>query len=378
MKKIFFTIAFLLMFSFINVNSSHAFILFKVDIMGGEVGTLVTKIFKEVQNKLEKVKDEVITNQLGVGYTEFDKWKKMAENWEDITEDNLVKYFLKSADLMGAREAGGDNINQEIARINDIIKDLNSYIATAKSDINSNLEAQTSSLTSSIAALEANNDILRQMSEEDPASKEANDAYIANNNKQKEELQTRLDKLNAAAQAELEGAINIYQDRIDAMDKRLKDLYKQLAEFMAQDKTIVDAGEVLETTQNKFFILPEDEETPELMEKIRINRLIERRESAIRAYENAAKSRIELTDENFQAEDAAWNSAGFDTTAATIGADTAVKFKRIAAYRKYAHLLIAEIKMLTAKELSLLNYYKIDELKDDITKFNLDDYVFGG
>lgn len=376
MKKILSVFMFLLMFSFVNVSPSHAFIIFKVDIMGGEVGTMLTKIFKEVQNKLEKVKDEMITKQLGVGYDEFDAWKRQAENWKDIDKDNLVKFFLQSANLVGARNEEVANINKEITRINDIVSDLKTQIEATKSDVYSNLESQKSYYENTIAALEANSEVLKQMAAEDPQNAAEHLAYIASNEKQKKEMQEQIDKLVKGAESQIEGTINAYNERIEAMGKRLEDLYKQLAKFMAKDKTIVDADEALESTQNKFFILPEDKETPELMEKIRINRLIERRESAIRAYENASKTKIELTDENFQAEDAAWNSAGFDTTASTIGADTAVKFKRIAAYRKYAHLLVAEIKMRTANELALLNYYKIDELKDDITKFNLDDYVF--
>lgn len=376
MKKILFILTFLLMFSFVNVNSSHAFIIFKPDIMGGEVGTMITKIFKEVQNRNEQLKDENIAKRLGVGYDEFDKWKRQAENWKDLDKDNLVKFFLQSANLLGARNEEVVNINKEITRITEIISDLKTQIELTKSDVYSNLESQKSYYESTIDALESNNEILKQLAAEDPENAAEHLAYIASNDKQKQEMKDQIDKLTKGAEAQIEGATNIYNDRIKAMGSRLEDLYKQLAGFMKKDKTIVDAEEALESTQNKFFILPEDKETPELMEKVRMNRLIERRESAIRAYENASRAKIELTDENFQAEDAAWNSAGFDTTASTIGADTAVKFKRIAAYRKYAHLLIAEIKMRTANELALLNYYKIDEMKDDITKFNLDDYVF--
>lgn len=376
MKKILFTFTFLLMFSFVKVNASHAFLIFKPDIMGGEVGTMITKIFKEVQNQTEQLKDEMISKQLGVGYSEFDTWKKTAENWKDLSKENLVKFFLQSANLVGARNEEVINTNQEISRILDIISDLKTQIAATEADVNSALDSQKSYYESTIASLEANNDILRQLAEEDPESAAEHLAHIAYNESQKKELQGQIDNLVKNAQTQIEGTVNTYKDRMEAMEKRLTELYKRLANLMKQDKTIVDAQEALESTQNKFFILPEDKETPELMEKIRMNRLIERRESAIRAYENASRTKIELADENFQAEDAAWNSAGFDTTAATIGADTAVKFKRIAAYRKYAHLLIAEIKMLTASELALINYYKMDEKHQDVTKFSLDDYVF--
>lgn len=128
--------------------------------------------------------------------------------------------------------------------------------------------------------------------------------------------------------------------------------------------------------RDTYFIKDNEKETPAKTEAVRVNRLLERRKSIVQVYQDAIDLRHDIRNVDEDLEDQAYATTIYDTTGGAVGGDAEVRIRRMEALRRYARLLVADLKMKTANEVSLLTFTKLKKPQKTITEFNLDDYIF--
>ena len=137
-----------------------------------------------------------------------------------------------------------------------------------------------------------------------------------------------------------------------------------------------DPEKALLYMRDTYFIKDNEKETPAKTEAVRVNRLLERRKSIVQVYQDAIELRHDIRNVDEDLEDQAYATTIYDTTGGAVGGDAEVRIRRMEALRRYARLLVADLKMKTANEVSLLTFTKLKKPQKTITEFNLDDYIF--
>ena len=183
----------------------------------------------------------------------------------------------------------------------------------------------------------------------------------------------------------------------DRMSRRIADLHNQIralrelreqlkAQLVAQTTKFLIKGLTgvdLDNPSNALYqamglnYLDKDKpESAEVIDEIRRNRYIERRDAILSSYSDAVMLKLRIGNDMDIIEHFANNTDSMDTVSGVIGADTDIKIKTIEALMQYAELLVADLRLETATELANLNTYKVKNPDKDITNFNLDDYIY--
>ena len=80
--------------------------------------------------------------------------------------------------------------------------------------------------------------------------------------------------------------------------------------------------------------------------------------------------------DNGKTEEIADKVPAMDGSSAAVALDTQIKVENMKAILVYTKLLLADLKMRTAMDLSKLNVYQLRNPNKDVTQFNLDDYKY--
>ncbi len=382
MKKLILQIIFVFSLVLSSTSTASAWILAKLSNMAEDVTTTVTKAGKQAQNILDKAGNLTIVQKIGKGFTEARSWiesnvgnlksfadevqsdveayKKMYEEGKGIY-DKHVGAYSKIADDLKAIGKQYDSIKMKIKEVE------TSFMAE--------VEAQKSTISGQIESCNQNMTNLQKLIQEKSTDKDAYKAEYEQWKYKCKELSRQLSNLDETAKAELDKMLNSYKTELSNLDTQIAKLQDDM-KFLTGLSTEPSSEDALTSTSRLYFLQYDEELNPQRQDTIRYNRLLERRNSIISAYEEALKQLPDINEKNNSAEDIGYNASTFDTTAGAWGAAAQLQIENLKALSAYTHLLIQDLKRQTAIELSNLTFYKLQKEQTNITEFNMDDYVY--
>lgn len=356
-------------------SRAQAVIIFKPDVMMSDVTRAIGKVQEYVQDVMDKVKNLTLIQQIGEGYKETRDFIKKAQSLV-LAYKSAYEYVKRN--LVDNKLAKIKQINDDIAAVKSNFESLNYNIASVTNDITSQINAE-----SAVIEGELNTFIYNRSMYESAIAQTTNAEEIAEYkkqieqiNKQEAEYKSSLMSLQHEKDALIKSALKPLQRKRKDIERDLEKLYMDLA-ILLEIGDDVNAEKAMQRNVDLYFIEPGENVTPSLMEEIRINRYLERRASIMNAYQISVNVIPDMYIYIEDGEDMGYNASTFDTIGGAAGAMAEMKIKNLRALKCYADLLVADLKMKTAIAISGLTFYKLEQPREDITTFNLDDYIYG-
>lgn len=382
MRKTIYTLILGLLISLSMTSPASAWLLMKLSNMAEDVTTTVTKLGKNAKNVLDKAGNLTVVKTIGKGFTEARDWIKdnvsKLKSFADEVKEDTEAYKKMYED---SKKAYNDSIGGYV-KISKDMKDLEaSYqsimlkIQEVETSFNAQVEAQKTTISGQIDACKENMENLKKMMDENSTEAEAyQKEYDAWNEKQKE-LVKQVDDLDVVAQQELDSMLGTYKSELSTVKSKLSQLKADLSKLAGMEEEQSDEDALLNTA-NLYFLQYDEDLNPERQDAIRYNRLTERRQSIIAAYEGALKQIPNIVTKDDEAEDLGYSGSTLDTTAGAWGVSAQLQIDNVKALSAYAHLLVLDLKRKTAIEMSNLTFYKLQKEQKNIAEFNMDDYVY--
>lgn len=363
-------------------SRAEALLIAKFDVMAGEVSTAVTKITKQVQNVADKVMNSAIVTKIGKGFEEAKKWKETAEQkakpFVDTYKDTQAAYDKVKTELIDSKLAQIKKLNDDISDIKERKNSLQEEIANVSNEIQSSADSEISVIDGKINTIDLNTEVIKKAIELDPRKekKAEFEAQLAQMESERESYVKQKEQIKANAEAQKKAATESLQSQVDGLNREIQTLLSDLGSLTESTDSTQDPEKALLYMRDTYFIKDNEKETPAKTEAVRVNRLLERRKSIVQVYQDAIELRHDIRNVDEDLEDQAYATTIYDTTGGAVGGDAEVRIRRMEALRRYARLLVADLKMKTANEVSLLTFTKLKKPQKTITEFNLDDYIF--
>lgn len=363
-------------------SRAEALLIAKFDVMAGEVSTAVTKITKQVQNVADKVMNSAIVTKIGKGFEEAKKWKETAEQkakpFVDTYKDTQAAYDKVKTELIDSKLAQIKKLNDDISNIKERKNSLQEEIANVSNEIQSSADSEISVIDGKINTIDLNTEVIKKAIELDPRKekKAEFEAQLAQMESERESYVKQKEQIKANAEAQKKAATESLQSQVDGLNREIQTLLSDLGSLTESTDSTQDPEKALLYMRDTYFIKDNEKETPAKTEAVRVNRLLERRKSIVQVYQDAIELRHDIRNVDEDLEDQAYATTIYDTTGGAVGGDAEVRIRRMEALRRYARLLVADLKMKTANEVSLLTFTKLKKPQKTITEFNLDDYIF--
>lgn len=380
MKKFLLMVSLICIFSISTPKDASAWLIMKISNMMEDITTGITQLGKKAQNMTDKISNMTVVQKIGKGFAETKKW--VTENAKKIKEDvsgdiaSYKKIYNDSQKIY--KESIGDyqKIYSDIKEIQKEKKAIEMKISELQLSIEAEYEAQKSQLSGQINTYEQNMSNLQKLMKEDPKNVQSYEDEYKKWKTEKEALQQQINNLSTSMQQQVDSATSVYKDSLTTLTTKISQLEADLSKVAGLSEENVSDEDALSTTADLYFLKFDEELNPQRQDNIRRNRLRERRDSIIAAYNEGISQIPNLLSQSQDAEDLGYNSATFDTTAGAFGADAKLEIDNLKALSSYAHLLIQDIKRQTAIAMSELTFYKLQREQKNIAEFNLDDYVY--
>lgn len=383
MRKFILSLCLSLMLVSVSSRSADAFILpfIHVEAPGyvTDIGNFVSKIGKWAKKQMDSFSQLALIKTIGEGAKEAIAWGKefkgQVMSYVD-TFNEAKAYYDETMRVVG------DNIIQ-IKRISDDIRaikarqeEITYEIKNIRSTITSALDADVSVLRGKIDAIEQNKILLKKAMDEKADNVDELRAKLEEMDRQKAYAEHNIESLTDTSNSSILNATRNLEEQYRGLKRDLQRLMDDLTLIASDSPLLMTPAEAMTNTRDRFFLEEGEEETPERMEEMRINRIGERNKSIREAYEVSTKQLLTLSGEDADAEDEGYASGTLDTSAGAFSMDTRIKVKAMRPLLKYVELLIADIKRETSVQLTTITQYRIQEEAKDIGKFNFDDYYF--
>lgn len=361
---------------------SSAWVLAKMSNMAEDASTFMTKVGKNAQNLLDQAGNWTIVKKIGKGFAETKEWinenvSSLKSFAEDVQEDvdAYKKIYEDSKQILDENLGGYLKISEDIKNLQASYEAIMLKISETEASFKAQIEAQKSTISGQIDSCNQNMSNLKKLLEERSIDQEAYEKEYNEWNEKQQVLVQQIDDIDKVAQEELDSIVLEYKTELSKIKSQINQLKSDLSKLAGLEEEQSDEDALLNTT-NIYFLQYDEDLNPERQDKIRYNRLVERRNSIITAYEEALTYIPDLNTKDDEAEDLGYNASLFDTTAGAWGASAEMQIKKLKALSAYAHLLVQDIKRKTAVEMSNLTFYKLQKPQKNITEFNLDDYVY--
>lgn len=364
-----------------SLRPASAVIIFKPDVMGGEVTDAVGKVQKNAETTMNKIKDSTVITQLGKGFAETQKFVKnqikKVKDFMEKAKEYQAAYNRIQDELVNNKLMQIKAINDDISSIKARSENINAEIKNATNTIQSALDADLAVVNGKINTLEENKNTYNKLAEQttDEVQKAEYLRKAAECETEKAAFKSELGALNKRAAADIKSATSTLESERKGIEKDLKKLYADLA-LLLNYKEEPSAEDAMKQMINTYFIAQNENVTPEAMEEKRINRQSERRSAIKKAYDAGVKVIPDIKGAVEEGEDVGYGGSTMDTSNGSIGAAVEVRIKKLEALKSYTDLLIADLKMQTAIDVAGLTFYKLKKPNKDVTKFNFDDYVY--
>ena len=232
-----------------------------------------------------------------------------------------------------------------------------------------------------LKSYEENNTAYQKMIAEDSSQKEELEAKIASNN----QAMTSLREQYEAKEAEEKSASNARAAEIDNQIRQLQDqvltdgLSLANEDVKSMAKSLFGGGqsaaEMNKMIANNF--IPADEPlTAKTIKKVRNYRNQTAITDTLQSMATMMMIKAGRDKDNGKTEEIADKVPAMDGSSAAVALDTQIKVENMKAILVYTKLLLADLKMRTAMDLSKLNVYQLRNPNKDVTQFNLDDYKY--
>lgn len=225
-----------------------------------------------------------------------------------------------------------------------------------------------------------NNESYRQMIAQDPDKKDDLETKIISNNEAVRFLTEQFNK----RETDYERA---YQKEVLAIDQQLDQVRNQAASeglemakagSAAFGKLFGGSGSAQELNQTiaNNFIPAGHAVDNESVNKVKAYRQLVYGQDTIKAYASAILVKSNRYQSNDKADTVKGKVMVMEGTSAAISMDTELKIEQMKALLLYTKALIADMKMRSASDLSLMSVYQLRNPDKDVTQFNLDDYKY--
>lgn len=383
MKKEIKTLVLSLGISLMFATPASAWLLMKPANMAEDATTTTTKIGKNAQNMSDQAGNMTIIQKIGKGFNESKAWiEKNVEKIKDFSEEvqgDIEKYkkiYTDSKEAVEKSVGGYAKIAADIKAIEKQKQEIELKIKEDEASFNAQVNAQKTSISGQIDSCTQNMSNLKKLMDENSTDKDAYEAEYQEWNAKQKALQSELDSISQDAQQEWDRISSSYKAELSDLQSQLSQLKSDLSAVSGFSSEETSSEDALLRTTNLYFLQYDEELNPQRQDKIRYNRLTERRNSIVTAAEEALSQIPEIEAKSNEAEDIGYNASTFDTTGGAWGAAARLQIENLKALSTYAHLLIEDLKRQTAVAMSGVTFYKLQKEQKNITEFNMDDYVY--
>ena len=347
----------------------------------------VKKLKQSVESKIAEVKDKV-TSAISEVQGAIDSAKSQVQGAIDSAKSQVqgaidsAKSAAQGA-ISQAQNAVGSATSAVQGALGPAQELINAQTALSrsKSECDAKIKELESSRDASINKYKENNQILEQDSLANPQNKLANQEQIEQNNAKIAELEKSCQQSIAETKATYDELNKQYEDQISQLKSAatnvdpLSNIDKDSAKKALSGMFGGDAGGAMnEIIADNFYASGEEassERNGEINHHRRDAALTDTTEVFHQAVKvmSAGDSGLEYT-KSLQS-----NAQVTETTPAAVMLDLSLKVETLKVMLTYARLLVAEMKMMTAKDMIGLDK-KLNNYNKDVTVFNLDDYEY--
>ena len=381
MKKQSLQVLLMVFLGIIYSHSAQAWLIMKLSNMAEDITTFTTKVTKNAQKQLDNVATLTVVKQIGKGFQETKAWMEDKVASFKSFSSSVQKQINKAKELAGKlQESVGDytTLYNDLKELNKEYNNLTEKIENERQNFNNEIEALESVSAGKIAAYQSNLANLDKLILENPENKQSYESQKASIENQIKAEQESIKNLLTQKKQAFETLISGYETQLKSLEAKLDKVKADLELIAGLTGEEQSSEESLTKTARTYFLKFDEIETPQRQEELRINRLLERRQSIIDGYSESIKYIPQLRSMNYDAETLGYNASAFDTVAGAWGASAVMQIQNLKALSSYAHLLVYDIKRQTAVEVANLRFYKLEKDIENIRKFNIDDYMYDG
>lgn len=246
--------------------------------------------------------------------------------------------------------------------------------------INEEIATQQAEVSGKVKALQDNNANLQKMMTENPAQKTEYDAMMVANDKQIADYNSSLKQISDSVNSQYISQLAELDTKIStAKAKASEDALSDLSAGADKLKGMLgDAAtaEELNKTIAQNFVGADQPVNEENRKRIDANRRAAQVVDTIGALNEALIIKKGLDTNNEKTDKTKEKADTSEGASSSVSMDIQLKIENMKALVKYTKLLVADMKMRTANDMSGLSRYKLRNPEKDITQFNLDDYKY--
>lgn len=360
----------LFVFSIFSLSPApaNAFLTFDTTKGVGKLFNNVSNFAKQVQDKITDLQNKIMGKKWIQDGINAAKW---AKNTHDATVKMVKKYKQLYNDVRYSDAVVMAEKTAKIAKVSRQIKDLESQKQEAINSLSVANDAQVVLLNGKIKVLEENNAYYTEAQDEDAQ------VVIEQNNQGIKELQAQITTINATQEGTIKQATQAIDTQITSLENQksaMEDDLKNMGMSLVSDFLKDSLALAMSTDIN--FVAQNEQLTTEAVEKIRKNRVKERNAVLKEAFSKAIAKKALLNDKSSERASFSKMNNGFEEVSANILTLTEGKVDDIEDLLVYVELMLLDMKVQTAVDLSLLTQYKMEDGTKNLEVFDLKDYVF--
>lgn len=360
---------------FFVVSNANAFITLDPTKGVGRIFTVVSDFGKEVQSKVTSLQQKVLGNKFVKGTLDrIDEAKEFYEVNKSAIDSNMADLNKIKNDVTNSDAYKAKELNDKMRDIDKQIEELEGKENEFDNQSESAIASMRTGVDAQIKVLDENTSALNAMSEQDPVTRSANQEFINDNSLIKSQLEDDYQAMVEEQKALAEKNKKPIKQEINKLNSDKDKIKDQLKNFVTGAAKSLDASTALKKSMDNVYV--KGPESTEEVDKIRKNRLQERRDSAKKGLEEGAKTKIPLTNQEITASETAVAAPGFDTVAGAINASTRTKIANAKLLVQYVKLMTESIKAETANGYVDLKEYRSSGNTNNVAVFNLDDYKY--
>ena len=389
MRKLFFTTAL-----FFICMAGPALSLPKIDV-GGSAAEITKTISGYLETGKKKL-DESVAIQTAITYGKgaAEAGKAMMEMKQNVEEKiNAIKEDPLGAGLDAASDIAdktGLSENEKLQKAVDMVgqktediqklTDLEAQKEKLTTELNKKMAAESKTTQAKIDVLQKNNDNLQKMIKENPQKAEEYKSQIKKNEAEITALQAKLEITQKGISAESLGQLTDIKGQANALKNKaitLANAAKDKAAQQLEDKlNSMDSEKSLNETVSKNYLGENEAEDAENTTRIKTYRTYVAAQDVLTVFPTAVALQQGLEVENTETGKLAARAGALDGSVSAVNMGTQVSVKNIMAMAKYVEIMLLDMKRRTSEDLASIESVKQTQPSDDITSFNLDNYIY--
>ena len=371
MRKLFFTTAL-----FFVCTAGPALSLPKID-AGGSAAEITKTISGYLETGKKKM-DESVAIQTAITYGKgaAEAGKAMMEMKQNAEEKiNAIKEDPLGAGLDAASDIAdktGLSENEKLQKAVDTVgqktediqklTDLEAQKEKLTTELNEKMAAESKTTRAKVEVLQKNNDNLQKMIKENPQKAEEYKSQIKKNEAE-----------ITALQANINGQANALKNKAATLANAAKD---KAAQQLEDKLNSMDSEKSLNETVSKNYLGENEAEDAENTTRIKTYRTYVAAQDVLNVFPKAVALKQGLDEENTETGKLAARTGALDGSVSAVNMGTQVSVKNIMAMAKYVEIMLLDMKRRTSEDLASIESVKQTQPSDDITSFNLDNYIY--